>query len=79
MQYNNMVVICLIVQALSNTVMKGIRKLLGEEAENTIKFIDMFDKFFDCVNVCNFVSCQHSKNPFKSPYQSKSDFQLQVN
>ena len=43
-----------------------------------MKFIDMFDKFFDCVNVRNFVSGQHSKNAFKSPYQSSDDFRLEV-
>ena len=59
--------------------MKGLHKILGKEAEGIIKFVDMFDKFFDCVNVRNFVSGQHSTNPFKSPYQGKSDFRLQVN
>ena len=66
------------VQALSNTVLKALHTILGEEAKGTIEFVDMFDKFFDCVNVRNFVSGLQSKNPFKSPYQSKNDFRLQV-
>jgi len=61
-------------------VAKGLYKLHGKDSEvdGTIKFIDMFNNFFDCLNVCHFDAGKHGKNSFKSPYGSKNDFRLQV-
>ena len=44
----------------------------------TAKFVDMFDKFFDCVNVSNFNAGKQQRKPFKQPYRSAKDFQLKV-
>ena len=50
----------------------------GDEVVETVKFIDKFDKFFDCVNVSSLSGGKLSRNPFKSPYRSPSDFRLKV-
>ena len=38
----------------------------------------MFDKFFDALNVGDFVSSKHHRKPFQAPYVSKDDFRLDV-
>ena len=50
--------------------MKG---LLGRGAEGTIKFFDMFDKFFDCINVKYIVS-KHSKMPSSHHIKAEMTF-----
>ena len=57
---------------------KGLTHVLGTDAHETSKFADMFDKFFDAVNVCNFDSGKHERKPFKDPYRSPTDFRLKV-
>ena len=57
---------------------KCLTHVLGTEAEETARFADMFDKFFDSLNVCNFNSGKHDRKPFKNPYRSASDFRLKV-
>ena len=56
----------------------ALRLTGGEEVEETAKFVEYVDKFFDCVNVGDFTSGMRSRNPFKSPYYSGSDFRLKV-
>ena len=41
-------------------------------------FVEFFDKFFDSMNINNFSAGYKSRNPFKSPYRSGSDFRLKV-
>ena len=53
----------------------------GDEAEETAKFAETFDKFFDCLNVSNHLVGKHSKNVFKNPYRKPKtgeDFRLKV-
>ena len=50
----------------------------GDEASETVRFIEMFDKFFDAVNVSNFNSGKHSRKCFKDPYRSGTDFRLKA-
>lgn len=45
-----------------------------KETKEVEKFVDMLNKFFDCLNVSNFTAGMHSRNPFKSPYRKKTDF-----
>ena len=33
---------------------------------------------FDCMNVCNFTDGKQSRNAFKAPYRSVSDFRVEV-
>ena len=46
--------------------------------EETATFIKMMNKFLDCLNVEDFNSGKFSRNLFKSPYRSGSDFRLKV-
>ena len=62
-------------QVLSATVAKAIRTTHGSEVEETVKFIDNFDKFFDCLNVTNYDSGRKERKPFEEPYRS-DDFRL---
>lgn len=65
-------------QVLSSSVSKALKHTLGNRAKETAKFAEMFDKFFDCVNVSNFTNGYHKRCIFKSPYRSASDFRLKV-
>ena len=54
-------------------------KMMGDpELEKTIEFVLIFDKLFDCLNVSNLDSGKHSRNPFKSPYRSATDFRIKA-
>ena len=44
----------------------------------TVKFIRMVDKFFDCLNVNNFLSGKKKRKVFQDPYRSANDFRLKV-
>ena len=63
---------------LSGTVSKALRVTGGDDASETAKFVEMIDHFFDCLNVGNYTSGKHSRNPFKQPYRSGLDFRLNV-
>lgn len=53
--------------------------MLGDEnLLETIRFVDKFNKFFDCLNVNSFDSGRNERKPFKQPYQSATDFRLKV-
>ena len=62
---------------LSSTVSKGIKLTGGPHAQETAKFIEMCDKFFDCLNVDNLDEGSREKD-FKKPYRKKDDFRLTV-
>ena len=65
-------------KVLSGTVSKALRVTGGDDASETAKFVEMIDHFFDCLNVGNYTSGKHSRNPFKQPYRSGLDFRLTV-
>ena len=46
--------------------------------KKTVIFVHMFDKFFDCLNVTNFVAGKHSRKAFRTPYHSENDFRNKV-
>ena len=50
----------------------------GDEVEETVKFVRMIDKFFDCLNVNSFTQGKHNRKPFQEPYRSKDDFRIKV-
>lgn len=56
----------------------ALRLTGGVDVEETAKFVEFFDKFFDCLNVGNLDSGLKARNPFKDPYRSGSDFRLKV-
>jgi len=57
-----------IVQVLSDTMADRMRNTGNDALSANIEFIDMFDKFFDCLNVKNMPSDTKEKNNFKAPY-----------
>ena len=63
---------------LSSSVAKALRLTVGDKASETAEFCDMFNNFFDCLNVSNFEAGKKSRNAFKSPYRSRKDFRLKV-
>ena len=50
----------------------------GYEAQETAKFIIMFDKFFDVLNVRSFTEGTRSRKPFLHPYRHGNDQRLDV-
>ena len=65
-------------QVLSNSVSNALRLCVGEKAEESAKFANMFDKFFDCLNCSSLEAGKLSRNPFKAPYRSGTDFRFKV-
>ena len=65
-------------QVLSNSISKALTLLVGDEATETAKFAEMFNKFFDCLNTSNFTVGKQQRNVFKNPYYSAEDFRLTV-
>ena len=63
---------------LSGSVANGIRLTQGAEAEETVKFVEQFNNFFDCLNVSNSRVGKQTRNVFKNPYRSANDFRLKV-
>ena len=66
------------VQVLSGTVSKALELVVGEKAKETVRFVSMMDKFFDCLNSSSLSAGKQSRNPFKSPYRSGTDWKLTV-
>ena len=52
----------------------------GGEVKETARFVDKFNKFFDCLNVSNYTAGIKSRSTFKDPYRkgAKEDKRLQV-
>ena len=50
----------------------------GPEAEKTAEFAEMFDKWFDIMNVSNFNDGKKEKKIFKHPYRSPKDIRIKV-
>ena len=44
----------------------------------TAKFVSLFDKFFDMLNVTNLTNGNHRRKDFQLPYNSASDTRLNV-
>ena len=67
-----------ITQVLSESVSKALKLTNETGAEETSKFIEYMDKFFDTLNVSNFTSGKTSRKPFQNPYRSDADFRITV-
>jgi hypothetical protein len=63
-------------QVLSESVGKAIELTGGPATEETSKFILMFDKFFDILNVSNFTNWKRHRKPFQKPYSNSQDERL---
>uniref|UniRef100_A0A1X7VJH2 Uncharacterized protein n=1 Tax=Amphimedon queenslandica TaxID=400682 RepID=A0A1X7VJH2_AMPQE len=60
---------------LSQIVATALRTYLKEESEETEKYIEMFDKIFDCLNVTNY-TCYTKRKYFQSPYRWNNDLRI---
>ena len=65
------------IQVLSNSVAKELLCLLA--TRHRIYFAEIFDRFFDCLNSSSLSAGKRSRNPFRSPYRSGTDWKLKVN
>lgn len=63
---------------LSETVSTALKLTGGDEAIETVKFVALFDKFFDLLNVSNFTNGTRKRKPFRHPYRHADDFRLAV-
>ena len=61
-------------QVLSETVANGLQIILGEEASETVRFVQMMDKFFDSLSVNNFTTGKRRRKVFQDPYRGTGDF-----
>ena len=52
---------------------KALRVTGGAEAAETAKFIEMVDKFFDCLNVSSFSKGKFKRKPFLQPYRKSNN------
>lgn len=57
---------------------KALQLTGGSKVEETVKFVEMIDKFFDCLNVNNYNTGRLKRKIFKQPYRSGTDFRLKV-
>ena len=64
-------------QALSGSVAAALRLNGGHQAHKTAEFVDLVNKFFDCLNVRHFDAGKHSRNAFKDPFRP-GDWRLKV-
>ncbi len=63
---------------LSESVAKALPLVVGPAATETARFVSMFDKFFDMLNVSNFKNGTRYRKPFLHPYRGKDDKRLKV-
>lgn len=64
---------------MSETVAQGMRVFIKDHAaDETANFIEMFDKFFDALNVTNFSRCIYKRKYFQTVYRWNKDFRLKV-
>ena len=76
--YYNFFLAFFITQVLSEKVAKALKLTGGSDAEETATFCDMFDKFFDVLNVSNYTEGVRHQKVFKLPYTHPDDFRLKV-
>ena len=55
----------------------ALRLTGGTEVEQTANFVEMMDRFFDCMNVNMLTAGKHKRNPFKDPFRP-NDFRIKV-
>lgn len=53
-------------------------EVVGSEAKETAKFVALFDKFFDLLNVSNFTNGTRKLKNFQHPFRHADDFRLSV-
>ena len=74
LEYNDCIV--LPQQVLSESVSRAVVLTGGPEAQERAKFMSMFDKFFDILNITNFTNGTRYRKPFQHPYCHGDHFRL---
>ncbi len=57
---------------------KALQLTGGSDVKETAKFVEVFDHFFDCMNVNSYNTGRLKRKIFKQPYRSATDFWLKV-
>ncbi len=57
---------------------KALQLTGGSDVQETVKFVEMFENLFDCLNVNKYNTGRLKRKVFKQPYQSATDFRLKV-
>ena len=65
-------------KVLSETVAKALDFYGNEEATETKRFVDIFDTFFDCLNVRSLEEHHRRRKPNLAPYRQMDDGRLNV-
>ena len=63
---------------VSESVAKAMELTGGPAAEETVKFVLLFDRFFDTFNVNSYNEGRHKRKVFRQPFRSADDFRLKV-
>jgi len=65
-------------QVLSKTVGTALLLMHNDAVTETAKFANMFDCFFDSLNVLSLTEGTYVRKSFRLPYRKKDDFRIQV-
>jgi len=63
---------------LSESVARGLKQIKGDEASETIRFVEIMDKLFDCFNVNDYDKGRKKRKAFQEPYRSADDDRIKV-
>jgi hypothetical protein len=63
-------------QVLSFTVANALEMLYGDNISETVKFLRVMNRFFDCINVRNLFEGRNKRNPDLNSYRSTDDDRL---
>ena len=65
-------------QVLSESLLKALLLVVGQEARESARFVHIFDKFSDVINVRNFTDRKFHRIPFQNPYCNGDDICVKV-
>lgn len=65
-------------QVLSKTTANAICAEFGEKYSETVKFIELFDTWFDIFNTSNLTECYYQRKPNKRPFKTFKDQRISV-
>ncbi|CAC5374861.1 THAP9 [Mytilus coruscus] len=63
-------------QVLSSTVANALEMLYGDNVTETVNFIRVMNRVFDCLNVRSLYEGRNKRNPDLNPYNSSNDERL---
>ncbi|CAC5368332.1 THAP9 [Mytilus coruscus] len=63
-------------QVLSSTVANALEMMYGDNVTETVNFIRIMNKLFDCLNVRNLYEGRNKRNPDLEPYTTVNDERL---